>query len=256
MAPDVPSRYGHHQFPRPSPDVIPAADKCAEDREQRLKCVLLGDGAVGKTSLIVSYTTNGYPTEYVPTAFDNYSVRINVDGQPTRLQMCDTAGQDEFDNMRPLCYPGTDVILVCFSVVRPTSLCNVRDKWLPEIKKYLPKIPIVLVGTQTDLRSSVDVLVDLARYSEHPVTEEEGIDFARECGATRYMECSALTQKNLKEVFDTAIVEALEYKENKQKKRKRSWRKKKSLSTEQAQWKAIQVRRKSVVWWKKAFCFA
>ena len=66
--------------------------------------------------------------------------------------------------MRPLCYPGTDVILLCFSVVRPTSLLNVRDKWLPEIRKYMSKVPIVLVGTQTDLRSNVDVLVDLARY--------------------------------------------------------------------------------------------
>jgi len=66
--------------------------------------------------------------------------------------------------MRPLCYPGTDVFLVCFSVVRPTSLYNVRDKWLPEIRKYLPKVPIVLVGTQIDLRTNLDVLVDLARF--------------------------------------------------------------------------------------------
>ncbi|KAK7082340.1 hypothetical protein SK128_004054, partial [Halocaridina rubra] len=59
----------------------------------KLKCVLVGDGSVGKTSLVVSYTTNGYPTEYVPTAFDNYNVVVNVDNQPIRLQLCDTAGQ-------------------------------------------------------------------------------------------------------------------------------------------------------------------
>ncbi|XP_069938817.1 rho-related GTP-binding protein RhoU isoform X1 [Cherax quadricarinatus] len=61
----------------------------------KLKCVLVGDGSVGKTSLVVSYTTNGYPTEYVPTAFDNYNVVVNVDNQPIRLQLCDTAGQRE-----------------------------------------------------------------------------------------------------------------------------------------------------------------
>ncbi|KHJ91795.1 Ras family protein [Oesophagostomum dentatum] len=58
-----------------------------------LKCVLVGDAAVGKTSLIVSYTTNGYPQNYVPTAFDNYSVVVRVDKKPIRLQLCDTAGQ-------------------------------------------------------------------------------------------------------------------------------------------------------------------
>ena len=71
--------------------------------------------------------------------------------------------QDEFDGMRPLCYADTDVFLVCFSVVRPVSLCNIRDKWLLEIKKHKPKVPILLVGTQTDLRDDLDVLVDLAR---------------------------------------------------------------------------------------------
>jgi len=149
-----------------------ADERYTEECNDRLKCVLVGDGAVGKTSLVVSYSTNGYPTEYVPTAFDNFSVRINIDGRPVKLQICDTAGQDDFDRLRPLCYPGCDVILVCFSVVRPTSLSNVRHKWVPEMKKHLPKVPIVVVGTQTDLRTSVDVLVDLSRYSERPVTEE------------------------------------------------------------------------------------
>ena len=66
----------------------------------KIKCVFLGDGAVGKTSLIVSYTTNGYPSEYVPTAIDTYDVTVNVDGEPLTLEMVDTPGQDDFDTLR------------------------------------------------------------------------------------------------------------------------------------------------------------
>ncbi|XP_022332035.2 cell division control protein 42 homolog [Crassostrea virginica] len=183
--------------------------QCSEDPQAvRVKCVLVGDGAVGKTSLVVSYTTNGYPTEYTPTAFDNFSVEVKVDQTPVHLQLCDTAGQDDFDSLRPLCYPGTDVFLLCFSVVTPTSFHNVAEKWVPEIRKHCPKAPIVLVGTQCDLRNDVKVLIELAHYKEEPVPAEDAERLAESIGAT-YMECSALTQKNLKEVFDTALLSAL-----------------------------------------------
>jgi small GTP-binding protein len=55
--------------------------------------VFIGDGAVGKTSLIISYTTNGYPNEYVPTAMDTYHAVVHVDDQPLTLELCDTPGQ-------------------------------------------------------------------------------------------------------------------------------------------------------------------
>ncbi|KAK1160553.1 rho-related GTP-binding protein RhoU-like [Acipenser oxyrinchus oxyrinchus] len=129
-----------------------------------IKCVLVGDGAVGKTSLIVSYTTNGYPTEYLPTAFDTFS----VDDTPVRIQLCDTAGQEEFDCLRSLCYPGTDVFIVCFSVVNPSSFQNITEKWIPEIRAYSPSTPIILVGAQTDLRHDVNVLINLDEFGLNP----------------------------------------------------------------------------------------
>ncbi|XP_065347546.1 rho-related GTP-binding protein RhoU-like [Cloeon dipterum] len=185
------------------------ADKGFEHCRQKVKCVMVGDGAVGKTSLVVSYTTNGFPTEYVPTAFDNYNVVVRIDGQPLRLQLCDTAGQDDFDSLRPLCYTGTDIFVVCFSVVSPASLHNAVTKWIPEVRSFCPDATILLTGTQSDLRADVGVLVRLARYGERPVSEMEARRVAAQCGACGYIECSALTQHNLKEVFDQAIVHGL-----------------------------------------------
>ncbi|KAK7930102.1 hypothetical protein WMY93_006497 [Mugilogobius chulae] len=185
-----------------------------------VSCVLVGDGAVGKTSLVVSYTTNGYPSEYVPTAFDNFTVVVVVDGNPVRLQLCDTAGQkwglvdgdinDELERLRPLCYRNADVFLLCYSVVRPCSFQNLSQRWLPEIRLHRPDAPLVLVGTQVDLREDVQVLIQLAQNQQRPVGSEEGRRLAQELGAAGFCECSALTQKDLKDTFDTALLASLQ----------------------------------------------
>jgi len=81
MAPDVSARVSNdycESLCDPKPDnALSNEEQSVVSRENRLKCVLLGDGAVGKTSLVVSYSTNGYPTEYIPTAFDNYSGTVH-----------------------------------------------------------------------------------------------------------------------------------------------------------------------------------
>lgn len=184
-----------------------------DGNSSKIKCVFLGDGAVGKTSLIVSYTTNGYPNEYIPTAIDTYDVVVHVDDEPVTFEMCDTPGQDDFDTLRPLVYPNTDVFLLCFSVVSPSSFQNIREKWIPEIKKSTKNkqkgIPLILVGTQSDLRNDVNTRVELAKYKEVPVTEMEAKKLAKDLGCENYIETSALTQHNLKEVFDEAIMASL-----------------------------------------------
>ncbi|KAL2748312.1 ras-related C3 botulinum toxin substrate 1-like isoform X1 [Vespula maculifrons] len=184
-------------------------DSSGIPHDRRIKVVLVGDGAVGKTSLVVSYSTNGFPGEYVPTAFDNYKVVVNVDGQPVNVQLCDTAGQDDFDPLRSLCYPETDVFLVCFSVVCPSSYHSVASWWINEVRKYCPNAPIILVGTKSDLRSDVRLMLQLARYGQAPITTAQGHQLAQRLGAVSYVETSALTQHDLKEAFDQAIVSAL-----------------------------------------------
>uniref|UniRef100_A0A673T0B8 Ras homolog family member U n=1 Tax=Suricata suricatta TaxID=37032 RepID=A0A673T0B8_SURSU len=203
-----------------------------------------GPGRQGpSTSLVVSYTTNGYPTEYIPTAFDNFSAVVSVDGRPVRLQLCDTAGQDEFDKLRPLCYTNTDIFLLCFSVVSPSSFQNVSEKWVPEIRCHCPKAPIILVGTQSDLREDVKVLIELDKCKEKPVPEEAAKLCAEEIKAACYIECSALTQKNLKEVFDAAIVAGIQYSDTQQQPKKA-----KSRTPD-------KMKNLSKSWWKKYCCF-
>jgi len=183
---------------------------------QNIKCVVVGDGAVGKTCLLISYTTNAFPGEYIPTVFDNYSANVMVDGRPVNLGLWDTAGQEDYDRLRPLSYPQTDVFLICFSIISPHSFENVKSKWWPEIQHHCPDVPIILVGTKSDLRNDPNMTQQLASKGLRMVSLEEAGSRAREVGAVCYMECSALTQEGLKNVFDEAIRAALNKKQPKQ----------------------------------------
>ena len=97
--------------------------------------------------MLISYTTNKFPSEYVPTVFDNYAVTVMIGEDPYTLGLFDTAGQEDYDRLRPLSYPQTDVFLVCFSVTSPSSYENVREKWLPEVRHHCPGVPCLIVGT-------------------------------------------------------------------------------------------------------------
>eukprot|EP00301_Raphidiophrys_heterophryoidea_P023817 c7547_g1_i2.p1 GENE.c7547_g1_i2~~c7547_g1_i2.p1 ORF type:complete len:218 (+),score=52.51 c7547_g1_i2:129-782(+) len=169
-----------------------------------LKCVVVGDGTVGKTCMLISYTTNAFPPEYSPTIFDNYCATVLVDGKPHQLELWDTAGQEDYDQLRNLSYPQTNIFLVCYSVTNRVSFENVERKWVPEIRQY-SQAPILLVGTKLDLRSNDAVLNILKERRIAAVSTEEGTKMAQRVGACGFMECSALTQENLKRVFDVAI---------------------------------------------------
>jgi len=171
---------------------------------QAIKCVVVGDGAVGKTCMLMSFANNTFPQEYVPTVFDNYNTAIMVDDTPYNLGLWDTAGQEEYDRLRALCYPQTDVFLICFSVISPSSFENVKIRWHPELVHHCPGTPILLVGTKVDLRDDTAVLESLSNQGLSPITKDQGEQMSREIAAHTYVEFSGLTQKGLKHVFDEA----------------------------------------------------
>ncbi|XP_038049844.1 ras-related C3 botulinum toxin substrate 2-like [Patiria miniata] len=172
---------------------------------RNIKLVVVGDGAVGKTCMLWSYTHNAFPKEYVPTVFDNFSQLIKVDGVSVNLGLWDTAGQEDYDRLRPLSYPQTDIFLVAYSVEGPTSYANVQSKWIPELQHHAAGVPFILVGTKIDLREDKETMAKLAQQNKAPFKKEHGEKFAAKMGAVKYMECSALTQRGLKLVFEEAV---------------------------------------------------
>eukprot|EP00252_Welwitschia_mirabilis_P010575 TRINITY_DN2389_c0_g1_i1.p1 TRINITY_DN2389_c0_g1~~TRINITY_DN2389_c0_g1_i1.p1 ORF type:complete len:198 (-),score=25.72 TRINITY_DN2389_c0_g1_i1:401-994(-) len=168
-----------------------------------IKCVTVGDGAVGKTCMLISYTSNSFPTDYVPTVFDNFSTNVVVDGQNVNLGLWDTAGQEDYNRLRPLSYRGADVFLLAFSLVSKASFENVSKKWIPELRHFAPSVPIILVGTKLDLRDNKQFLLE--NPDVVPITTAQGEELRKKVGAAGYIECSSKTQQNIKGVFDAAV---------------------------------------------------
>jgi small GTP-binding protein len=107
------------------------------------------------------------------SSFDNYSANVMVDGKPVNLGLWDTAGQEDYDRLRPLSYPQTDVFLICFSLVSAVSFENVRTKWYKEIRHHCPNTPIILVGTKMDLRDDKNTLEKLREKKMGPISHAQ-----------------------------------------------------------------------------------
>ena len=190
---------------------VPLLDDFRGKGMTTIKCVVVGDGAVDKGGLLCSYTTGRYSNSNSNqrTPFDNYSVTVLVDGEPYTLALFDTSGQEDYDRLRPLSYPKTDVFVVCFSVVSPASFENVKVRWAPEIRKHCPNTPMVLVGTRLEERGDKAKIEKLKARGLKPITYAEGLQLRKEIGAVKYHECSAKTQEGVKEVFDDALLAAI-----------------------------------------------
>jgi len=157
-----------------------------------IKIVAVGDGAVGKTSLLMVFNGEPFSERYVPTIFENRIIETSIENKPYNLHIWDTAGQEEFERLRHMSYNGANVILLCFSLDSRTSFDSLRNKWLSEIKFFCNEAQIVVVGTKADLQEIAN---------RNHVKDEEAYRFVEENKLFGYCRCSPKTGEGVQNVF-------------------------------------------------------
>ena len=174
------------------------------NKVEAIKCVVVGDSNVGKTSLLMVFTDKDFPRKYTPTIEDYYTMDLSIDGKTLKLEFWDTAGQEKYDRIRPtLSYVNTDVALICFSLVNVLSFANAETKWYPEILENCPNVPIILVGTKLDERDLQELEDPHQRLPF--ISFERGLQLKKDIGALTYVETSAKTQLGLQRAFEEVI---------------------------------------------------
>ncbi|NXN10297.1 RHOF protein, partial [Indicator maculatus] len=177
--------------------------------ETEVKVVVVGDGGCGKTSLLVAFARGDFPKVYVPTVFEKYTASIQAGGKPVKIHLWDTAGQEDYDRLRPLSYANANVVLICFDVTSPNSYENILTKWHPEVNHFCKGAPVLLVGCKIDLRRDQEVLAKLQESCLEPISYQQAKAMARQVRAVSYLECSARYQENVEDIFVRACGAAL-----------------------------------------------
>ncbi|NXP47431.1 RHOF protein, partial [Heliornis fulica] len=177
--------------------------------EVEIKAVVVGDGGCGKTSLLLAFARGDFPKAYTPTVFEKYTASLQAGGKLVKIHLWDTAGQEDYDRLRPLSYSDANVVLICFDVTSPNSYDNVLTKWYPEVNHFCKGVPVLLVGCKIDLRQDQDTLRRLREGHLENVTRQQAKAMARQIRARSYMECSARYQENVKAIFAEACRAAL-----------------------------------------------
>ncbi|KAI6661353.1 hypothetical protein LOD99_10020 [Oopsacas minuta] len=189
---------------------IPQSAHINYNQVMNIKSCIVGDSDVGKSSLLISYTTKKFPSDNTP-AFWSGVEDYTIDGIDVSLSFWDTFDHENSYRLKPLSYRETDVLLILFSLINHISFENVKVKWNPEVMYYCPHTPKILVGTKLDLRDDGEITTLLENEKFAPISYSQGVEMMRDIGAVSYFECSALTQIGVTQVFEEAMRVAIAF---------------------------------------------
>lgn len=175
--------------------------------------VVVGDAEVGKTAMLTCYGTGQYRNEYIATVAQSFNIRVDIfderveinANRKVEVDIHDTGGLDQHADCRRHLYNRADLFIICFSLVEKSTFLHVQQMWIPELERLRPSIKYMIVGTKADLRTD----------SPYHVKHSEGAKLAKQLGCP-YLECSVVTQRGVKTVFDKAIRVALDIEDPKE----------------------------------------
>ncbi|EGC38107.1 hypothetical protein DICPUDRAFT_149292 [Dictyostelium purpureum] len=174
------------------------------DKVYYIKIVIVGDDGSGKTCLIYRLAENKFPQDYIPTIYGGYVGEFQFGPNKVQLAPWDTCGLEDQNKLRPLSYDHTNCFVLCFSISNRESFNRCLDFWYPEIQRFCPNTPIVLVGTKSDVYNNPNYV------KEQLVTNSEGVEMANKIKAVQYIETSSLDNINIMKVFETASFLSIE----------------------------------------------
>ncbi|XP_055681104.1 ras-like GTP-binding protein RhoL [Lutzomyia longipalpis] len=159
--------------------------------------VVVGNGSVGKTSLLLAFTQGTFPEIHVATVYDTEEITMTIDGNEHYIKLHDTAGQEDYERLRRFSYHLADAFVLCYDITDRVSFDNIELKWIDELRGDNEDIPVILVATKEDKRN------------RHCVPRKEGEDLCGRIRADAFFECSAKTGKNVEEIFIEAARAAI-----------------------------------------------
>ncbi|KAH3760862.1 small GTPase Rac protein 1 [Pelomyxa schiedti] len=168
-----------------------------------IKVGIVGDGCVGKTSVLIRWTCGSFPPKY--EYITPMSANVMFEGKPCILRLWDFLCGEEFDRESAWNYPQTDIFLLCFSVINAASFENVRCKWYPVVSHYCPDAPFIIVGTKRDLRADPVANEPYIRRGMPPVSFQMASEMVLELHASAYVETSSLTGEHIQDLFTCAL---------------------------------------------------